>query len=269
MRFAGEMWPVEVDPGELELAIVNLCVNARDAMAGGGVIRIVVENVRGQDSDPRGDCVRISITDTGTGMPPAVQARVFEPFFTTKDVSKGSGLGLPQVYGFAQQSGGAVSIHSEVGVGTTVTLLLPRSFEQPTAARSGEERANVTHAVGDRDGRGHVLLVEDDREVSALTRELLASLGFSVIHVASADAALGALANSRNIDLILSDVMMPGGVSGLQLAREIRRRHPAIPILLTTGYVESLSGMNDGEFAVLLKPYTVESLAAALRLEVP
>jgi signal transduction histidine kinase len=269
MRFAGEMWPVEVDPGELELAIVNLCVNARDAMAGGGVIRIAVENVRGQDSDPRGDCVRISITDTGTGMPPAVQARVFEPFFTTKDVSKGSGLGLPQVYGFAQQSGGAVSIHSEVGVGTTVTLLLPRSFEQPTAARSGEERANVTHAVGDRDGRGHVLLVEDDREVSALTRELLASLGFSVIQVASADAALGALANSRNIDLILSDVMMPGGVSGLQLAREIRRRHPAIPILLTTGYVESLSGMNDGEFAVLLKPYTVESLAAALRLEVP
>jgi len=128
-----------------------------------------------------------------------------------------------------------VSIHSEVGVGTTVTLLLPRSFEQPTAARSGEERANVTHAVGDRDGRGHVLLVEDDREVSALTRELLASLGFSVIHVASADAALGALANSRNSDRILSDVMMPGGVSGLQLAREIRRRHPTVPILLATG----------------------------------
>lgn len=113
------------------------------------------------------------------------------------------------------------------------------------------------------------MLVEDDREVSALTRELLTSLGFSVIHVASADAALGALANARNIDLVLSDIMMPGGVSGLQLAREIRRRYPELPILLTTGYLESASDIGDGEFNVLPKPYTLESLAVALGIEVP
>ena len=269
MRFSPDVWPVEVDAGEMELAIVNLCVNARDAMPAGGVVVISAENVRTEDDDGvPGEYVRITVTDNGTGMSPEVQARVFEPFFTTKDISKGSGLGLPQVYGFAQQSGGRVSIDSEVGVGTTVTLLLPRSFKRPASA-PGLDVSTPSVTDADPRRRGHVLLVEDDREVSALTRELLTALGFSVLHVASADAALGALANSRNIDVVLSDVMMPGGVSGLELAREIRRRHPALPILLTTGYVESVSGMEDGEFDVLLKPYTVESLAEALGIEVP
>jgi nitrogen-specific signal transduction histidine kinase len=271
MRFGPDLWPVDVDPGEMELALVNLCVNARDAMVGrGGVITIAAENVREtrDDGAPR-DFVKISVADSGAGMPPDVQARAFEPFFTTKDVSKGSGLGLPQVYGFAQQSGGRVTVESQVGVGTTVTILLPRSLEEPLAA-SGQSDADIAAAANaDPDRRSHVLLVEDDKEVSALTRELLISLGFSVIHVASAEAALGALANARHIDLVLSDVMMPGGVSGLQLAREIRRRHPQLAILLTTGYVESVSGMTDGEFGLLLKPFTVESLAEALGLEMP
>jgi CheY-like chemotaxis protein len=244
MHFAPDAWPVDVDTGEMELAILNLCLNARDAMPDGGVISITVENVEEPVGDAPADFVKVSVTDNGQGMPAEIKARVFEPFFTTKDIGKGSGLGLPQVYGFAQQSGGQVTVDSEVGVGTIVTLLLPRSISEPVAKPelpSGPARL-------DRERRGHVLLVEDDREVSALTRELLASLGFSVTHVSGAEAALGALANSRHIDMVLSDIMMPGGVSGVQLAREIRRRHPALPILLN----------------LLLKPYSLEALAEAL-----
>ena len=134
MNLVEDVWPVEVDAGEMELAILNLCLNARDAMAAGGVITIAAENVQLQGDDgASGEFVKISIADTGHGMPPEVLARVFEPFFTTKDISKGSGLGLPQVYGFAQQSGGRVEIGSEVGVGTIVTLLLPRSMTDPVA----------------------------------------------------------------------------------------------------------------------------------------
>jgi len=247
MRFGSDLWPVEVDSGELELAIVNLCVNARDAMTGGGVITIAIENVRA-DSGNGGqrEFVRLSVADTGIGMTPEVQARVFEPFFTTKDVSKGSGLGLPQVYGFAQQSGGRVTIDSKAGVGTIVTLLLPRSLRPPDTSAGPTDAATALAANTDPDRRGHVLLVEDDPEVSALTRELLTSLGFAVVHVASAEAALGALANARDIDVVLTDIMMPGGVNGLQLAREIRRRHPGLPILVTTGYVEAAAGMEEG-----------------------
>jgi PAS domain S-box-containing protein len=267
MRFGGDLWPVEVDPGELELAIVNLCVNARDAMPGGGIITIAAENVALSGHGGSGEFVRISIADTGVGMPPEIQARAFEPFFTTKDVSKGSGLGLPQVYGFVQQSGGRVSLDSAVGAGTTVEMLLPRSFDAPNAAQPQTDMPGSVESRLDPERRRQILLVEDDQEVSALTRELLTSLGFSVLHVSSADAALGALANARDIDAVLSDVMMPGGVSGLELARKIRQRHPALTILLTTGYVESVASMNDGEFSLLLKPYTVEALASALGVE--
>jgi signal transduction histidine kinase/ActR/RegA family two-component response regulator len=269
MNLAADVWPVEVDAGEMELAILNLCLNARDAMADGGVITITVGNAHaeGVDGAP-GDFVEVSIADTGHGMAPEVQARVFEPFFTTKDISKGSGLGLPQVYGFAQQSAGRVAIASEVGVGTIVTLLLPRSLRDPVAATRTADVASASGTRRDTERHGHVLLVEDDREVAALTRELLSSLGFSVTHVASVEAALGALANSRQIDLVLSDIMMPGGVSGLQLAREIRRRHPETPVILTTGYVEAAADMKDGEFDLLLKPFSVEALANVLGVEV-
>jgi CheY-like chemotaxis protein len=211
--------------------------------------------------------VKVTVTDTGCGMPANVLARAFEPFFTTKDVNKGSGLGLPQVYGFAQQSGGRVSIESKVGDGTVVTVLLPRSTVQPESAADGEDKAHAgSTARSDGARRGQLLLVEDDHEVSSLTKEMLTSLGFSVIHVSSADAALGALANARAVDFVVSDIMMPGGVSGLQLAREIRRRYPHLPIALTTGYVESAAGMADDEFSLLLKPYTLDELAAALNL---
>jgi PAS domain S-box-containing protein len=267
MRFGTGVWPVEVDPGEMELAIVNLCVNARDAMPDGGLITIAAQNAHADDEyGVPVEVVKVTVADTGVGMTPEVQARVFEPFFTTKDISKGSGLGLTQVYGFVQQSGGRVGIDSNLGAGTIVTLVLPRSLTQPIASGHVDAASSPGLRTGS-DRRGQILLVEDDPEVAALARELLTSLGFAVVRVGGAEAALGALANARDIDVVLSDVMMPGGVSGVQLAREIRRRHPEMPILLTTGYLESVADIKEGEFEVLLKPYTVESLANALGIE--
>ena len=263
MILPGDLWPVMIDAGEFELAMLNLCVNARDAMGGGGTITIRSENTRDalNGSDPA-DCVKLSIADTGCGMTPAVLARVFEPFFTTKDVGKGSGLGLPQVYGFAQQSGGRLDIQSEPGRGTTVTLLLPRSMQAPAQAKSNQPARVIETTACDR---GQVLLVEDDAEVAALAREMLTCLGFAVIHVASPAAALGALANSRSIELVLSDIMMPGGTDGVELAREIRKRKPQLPIVLTTGYPEAAESVrNEEKFQLLLKPYTLETLSDAL-----
>ena len=267
LAFDGDVWPVEVDTGEMELAILNLCLNARDAMPDGGAITITALNVHDRvDGRMQSEFVKLSVTDTGCGMPADVIARAFEPFFTTKDVGKGSGLGLPQVYGFANQSGGVVTIDSEVGAGTVVTLLLPRSRRQPVETAADSLSASTPTSEDLR--QGHVLLVEDDREVSALTREMLSCLGFSVTHVTNSEAALGALANAREVDIVLSDIMMPGGVSGLELAREIGRRHPDLPVILTTGYVEAAATMHDGEFDLLLKPYSLEELADALGVEV-
>jgi len=267
MNLDPDVWPIEVDAGEMELAILNLCLNARDAMVAGGRILLIAANTTAENDDGAvAELVRISVSDSGHGMPPEVQARVFEPFFTTKDVSRGSGLGLPQVYGFAQQSGGRISIESAVGAGTTVTLWLPRSLRNPEAI--GDAPSLPSHRL-DVVRRGHVLLVEDDPDVSALTREMLSSLGFAVTPVTSAAAALGALADSRPIDVVLSDIMMPGGMSGVQLAREIRQRRPTLPVLLTTGYVEAASGLEDGEFELLLKPFSLETLATALGIRAP
>ena len=262
-RLGGGIWSVEADPGEMELAIINLCVNARDAMPGGGFITIAADNVR-IEGEGAGEFVKISVSDTGVGMPPEVQARVFEPFFTTKEIHKGSGLGLPQVYGFAQQCLGRVTIKSAVGVGTTVTLLLPRSRKASVGAEAGGNVDRLADGGARDDRRKHVLLVEDDHEVAALTRELLTSLGFSVSHVASPDAALRIVMQSHDIDIVVTDLMMPGLVNGLQLAREIRTRQPALPILMTTGSASTPAGMEKDEFPLLLKPYSADSLARAL-----
>jgi len=269
MKFGEDVWPVEIDAGEMELAVLNLCLNARDAVAGGGTVTIAAENVViEEERGSQKQCVKLSVTDTGGGMPPDVLSRAFEPFFTTKDVGKGSGLGLPQVYGFAHQSGGQVTIDSEVGVGTIVTLLLPRSLQDPVESVRTADSSGTPVPRSDGARRGHALLVEDDQEVSALTREMLNSLGFAVTHVTGAEAALGALANARVVDVVLSGIMMPGGVSGLELAREISRRHPTLPVILTTGYVEAAARMKDDEFHLLLKPYSLEALADALGVEV-
>jgi len=266
MDFEADLWPVEIDVGEFELAMLNLFANARDAMPDGGIITLDARNViTAADDGLPSAYLQLSVADTGSGMPPEVLDRAFEPFFTTKEVGKGSGLGLPQVYGFAQQSGGQLRIDSRIERGTTVTLLLPRSLREPAAP---VDATSAPPLRGDGSGR-QVLLIEDDAEVAALTREMLSHLGFTVMHAASAVAALGALANARSIDIVFSDIMMPGGVSGLDLAREIRRRRPELPIVLTTGYSGAAAGMANAEFHLLLKPYSLEALADALSVKPP
>jgi len=260
-----DLWPVAVDPGELELVILNLAVNARDAMPNGGMIEIRADNVPAYKSgDLEGEFVRLSIIDQGTGMSDEVRARVFEPFYTTKDVGKGSGLGLAQVHGFATQSGGAVEIESKVGRGTTVSLFLPRSLEAP--ATHERHLVNLHAGIPQAQQTGLVLLVEDDDEVAALVQEMLEQLGYGVIRVASAMAALGALSNGRDIDLVFSDIMMPGDMNGVDLVREIRRRRTNIPVLLSSAYAEAAKDRAEAEGVnVLPKPYRIEELAAAVQ----
>jgi CheY-like chemotaxis protein len=213
---------------------------------------------------PRKDFVRLSVSDNGSGMTREVQARVFEPFFTTKDIGKGSGLGLAQVHGFVQQSGGRIEIESEVGCGTRITLMLPRSSKEP-----GPDQHHLVdlHVARRRPASaGSVLLVEDDDEVAALVSEMLEDLGFQVVRAATAAAALGALANGRRIDLVFSDIMMPGGMNGVELAKEIRSRRVDLPILLTSGYSEAAKQAAESQgIKILRKPYQLAELSEALR----
>jgi len=263
-EFPDEIWPVEVDPGELELVVLNLAVNARDAMPHGGTITVRGENLPDvADGELTGDYVRFSMIDTGTGMSPDVQAHVFEPFFTTKEPGKGSGLGLAQVYGFAAQSRGTVRIESKVGRGTTVALYLPRTARTPPATVSHLDRPRAEKPSEHQAGR--ILLVEDDDEVAALASEMLHQLGYNVMRAATAAAALGALANGRPIDLVFSDVMMPGGMNGFDLALEIRRRRADVPVLLTSGYADAVAhNANAKDIRILPKPYCLAELSAAL-----
>ena len=263
VQFEPDLWPVEVDPGELELVVLNLAVNARDAMPDGGSILIEASNAPGEAVlGITGDFVRLTVTDSGTGIPEEVRTRVFDPFFTTKEIGKGSGLGLAQVYGFARQSGGTVWIESECDRGTSVIMLLPRSARvpnQPDGERPAEDDSSDASV-------GTVLLVDDDEEVAALVGEMLEHLGYRVTHAASATDALGALQNGCQVDIVFSDVMMPGGMNGVELAREIRTRALGVPVLLTSGYAEAAQKSAAAEGVhVLAKPYRLEELAASLR----
>jgi signal transduction histidine kinase/ActR/RegA family two-component response regulator len=262
-EFAEHLWPVEVDPGELELVILNLAVNARDAMPRGGVVIISASNAPAlADHELTGDFVRLDISDTGMGMAPDVLSHAFEPFFTTKEVGKGSGLGLAQAHGFARASKGAVRIESTLGQGTKVSLFLPRTLKTPVcSAEPMIDRSQETAAAS----AGQVLLVEDDDEVAALTVEMINQLGYDTTRVASAEAALGALADERAIDIVLSDVMMPGRMNGVELAQEIRRRRPQLPVLLTSGYAEAASRSAAAHrIRIIAKPYRMDELREAL-----
>jgi signal transduction histidine kinase/CheY-like chemotaxis protein len=267
IKIPPDLWPVMADPTQLELAILNTAVNARDAMPRGGTLTIAARNARLDgtgESGLAGDFVRIEIRDTGTGIPPEIFDRVFDPFFTTKAVGKGTGLGLSQVYGFAKQSGGNIKIRSSVGEGTSMILHLPRAaaLAADTGALAPERRVPEYLADGPRT----VLLVEDNDEVAVLAAEMLEGLGFTVKRVSSAPAALAALENGRAVDLVFSDIVMPGGMNGIELARELKRRQPKLPIILTTGYCDAA---RDGEaiqgLALLRKPYRLHALEAALK----
>ena len=260
--FANGVWPVEVDATQLELALLNLVVNARDAMPEGGVLAIRADNAALEPGDPQapdglaGEFVRLTVSDTGTGMPAEVRARAFDPFFTTKEIGKGSGLGLSQVYGFARHSGGTAWIDSEEGRGTTIGLLIRRSgtvrqteFE-PTAQVAGATR------VG-----GHVLVVEDDPIVALTVATALEDAGFTITRAATADEALPLLAAGR-FDLLFSDVVMPGTMSGVDLARTVQRLYPGLPVVLATGYSEEVARATG--VMVLPKPYRIEHLVGVL-----
>jgi signal transduction histidine kinase/CheY-like chemotaxis protein len=260
--FAERLWSVEVDPGELELVILNLALNARDAMPTGGKIAISAENCEAlADHDLNGDFVRLDIADSGVGMSPEILAHAFEPFFTTKGVGGGSGLGLAQAHGFAKASGGVVRIASSPGDGTLVSLFLPRTLKTPAYIPQLTSLPVKDTAVG----AGQVLVVEDDDEVAALTVEMIKQLGYDTTRVASAEAALGALADRRAVDIVFSDVMMPGRMNGVELAQEIRRRRPNLPVLLTSGYVEA-ARRNAGaqRLKIIPKPYQIDELRDAL-----
>ncbi len=259
---AADVWPVSVDVPELELALVNIVVNARDAMPDGGSIEIGAENVRLLGSETAeelsGDFVALKVTDSGTGIPHEILSRVFEPFFTTKQVDKGTGLGLSQVYGFTRQSGGTTAIASVHGNGTTVIIYLPRSLATTISAvepGTNEEAASA--------GSEAILLVEDNAEVKAVAGMLLQQLGYRVDAVDNAAAALDLLAEGKNVDLVFSDVVMPGEMDGLALARRIRTDYPHIPVLLTTGYAKAANQAKG--FPILRKPYRLTNLSRAIR----
>ncbi|HEY1309341.1 MAG TPA: ATP-binding protein, partial [Pseudolabrys sp.] len=254
---------IRIDPGEFELAILNLAVNAKDAMPAGGTLSIRAKPVtlkgEAMEEGLSGEFVAIRVADTGHGIPPDVLARVFEPFFTTKEVGKGTGLGLSQVYGFAKQSGGTATITSTEGRGTAITIYLPRSHETPQAASPQEQ------AEAPAEPAGTVLLVEDNADVAEVGASLFRQLGYRVRSVANAQAALAALRLDGDVDLVFSDILMPGGMNGFDLAREINERFPAIPVLLTTGYSASAQDAVRQGVVVQQKPYDLESLRRNIR----
>jgi CheY-like chemotaxis protein len=254
---------VEIDVGELELALVNVAVNARDAMPDGGALSLIVRNVvltRSRNvAGLEGDFVALALSDTGEGIAPELVEKIFEPSFTTKAIGKGTGLGLSQVYGFARQSGGAVTATSALGRGTTITLYLPRSF---AAVSSATPEVSDAPPARERE-EGTVLVVEDNPTVAEVTVGLLEQLGYQTLFVDNAADALTRLQDGEKVDLVLSDIVMPGGMNGIELVAEIRRRHPGIPVLLTSGYSEAARAA-EKRYAILRKPFELSDLVKAL-----
>ena len=251
LDLAPDLWPIEVDATQLETALLNAAFNARDAMPEGGRLTISARNMPSDD----GDCISIALTDTGQGMPEDVVSRAFEPFFTTKPVGKGTGLGLSQIHGFAAQSGGKAEIESAPGEGTTIWILLPRSTKPP--ATTPEEEMVIPSRTGLT-----VLLVEDNAHVLAFAEHLLGELQHHVISADSGDRAL-ALIDDQPIDLLLTDVVMPG-MSGIELAHAVRRRHPAVPVVLASGYSDEILQGSGDDFEILRKPFDSGSVSRAI-----
>ncbi|MDR7038172.1 PAS domain S-box-containing protein [Methylobacterium sp. BE186] len=268
-RLADDVWNCRVDPTQAEVAILNVLINARDAMPEGGKVIIATEN---REVDPSatarvgslqaGRYVTLSITDTGTGISPDVLARVMDPFFTTKDEGKGTGLGLSMVYGFAKQSGGAAQIESKLGEGTTLRLSFP--------AISGHERApkRATSRAVERPGTEKVLIVDDREDVAELARTILRDYGYTTLMARNGREALDVIEGDESIDLLFTDLIMPGGMNGVVLAREARKLRPRLKILLTTGYAEASLERTDvggSEFELLKKPYRRVELIRRIR----
>jgi two-component system NtrC family sensor kinase len=251
--FDETLWDVEVDPADLDLAILNLVGNARDAMPDGGSITIAARNERKEDG---AECVLLFVRDTGHGMAPELIERVFEPFFTTKVTGRGTGLGLSQVYGFAKQARGEATIVSTQGEGTEVTIRLPKA-SKPASRESADDASGVKQPI-------KILLVEDNLAVAEVTKANLQADGHTVVHAANGEAALDALQREK-FDLVFSDIAMPGRVNGIELARRIRQSAVRVPTLLTTGFSdEAIKAVQDG-FAIINKPYALAALRRSIQ----
>jgi PAS domain S-box-containing protein len=266
---APDLWNCRVDPTQAEVALLNILINARDAMPEGGTVRIATENRAIEAGDESafgglraGRYVGVAVTDTGSGIAPNVLARVMDPFFTTKEEGKGTGLGLSMVYGFAKQSGGTAQIESALGRGTTVRLLFPATDGEARGAQTAAPRAV------DRHGTETVLIVDDREDVAELARTILRDFGYTTLMAANGRQALEILEGGERIDLLFTDLIMPGGMNGVVLAREARRRQPRLKVLLTTGYAEASLERTDiggSEFDLLNKPYRRTDLIRRVR----
>ena len=269
-QFEPQLWAAFADPSEIENAVLNLAINARDAMLKGGRLIIETTNVSVDDGQigalsklPAGDYVRLSVSDTGSGMSAEVLQHAFEPFFTTKQPGKGTGLGLSTVYGFTQELGGTVTIYSEIGHGTTVSVYLPRSDGQPPAATPDRAGDVVPTSAGEV-----VLLVEDNVEVRRVTSSRLIELGYRVIDVDGGPAALAVLKSNQAVDVVFSDIVMAGGMSGFDVAQWVHSHRPGLKMLLTSGYADEALRVQDPQAAglkILRKPYSRSELARAIR----
>jgi len=260
------LWPVRIDASELQLALANLALNAHDAMPTGGNLRITAANCALED--PRlglaGEYLIIEIVDTGGGIPKDVLPRIFDPFFSTKDPAYSRGLGLSQVHGFVSQSGGTVNVMSEPGLGTIFTLYLPasRNFQIETR-HAAEPLPDAAHEVGT------VLVIEDDLDVAEVTAAFLKECGFRVKIIERTEAALDLLQQDDRVDVILSDIMMPDGISGLQLAEQVRKLPHPIPVLLATGYSDAAADAASRGLPIITKPYSMEELCASVARLIP
>jgi signal transduction histidine kinase/CheY-like chemotaxis protein len=266
---AAGLWQVKADPAQLENAILNLAVNARDAMPGGGRLTIETQNAFVDDAYAQqyaieaGQYVLIAVADTGVGMAPEVIAKAFDPFFTTKGAGKGTGLGLSQVYGFVRQSGGHVRIYSEPGVGTSVKIYLPRLYGEAAATEQAKRLATVHRGLRSE----IILVVEDEERVRALSVEALRELGYGVVEASDPSQALRMLDEGQQVTLLFTDVVMPE-MSGRQLADRARRKRPDLKVLYTTGYTRNAivhNGMLDPGTNLLTKPFSIEELAGKIR----
>ncbi len=255
-NIAPDIWPIKVDLAELELAIVNIAVNARDAMPNGGAFTITAGNVETdealRDDEHNQGYVAISFSDSGMGIPPNLLSKIFDPFFTTKEVGKGTGLGLSQVYGFAHQAGGTVTADSKIGEGTTITIYLPSCGHEAIAAE--ELEADAPHLQ-----RPMVLVVDDSPDVAEVTSSLFEHLGYDTVYRDSAEAALKLLGEGAKIDLVFSDIVMPGTIDGVGLASEVRARYPHLPVILTTGYSDAAQAAPP-DLKILRKPFDSDTL---------
>ena len=256
------LWPVKIDLAEFELAIVNIAVNARDAMSNGGVFTVSASNVTA-DNEPSNagkpsNYVAIEFSDSGMGIPPNLLSKIFDPFFTTKEVGKGSGLGLSQVYGFAHQTGGTVRAESKIGLGTAITMYLP-AYTGAEAHAPEPDAADI-----ERMPRPMVLVVDDSPEVAEVTSSLFEHLGYDTIYRDSAEAALKLLEDGNSIDLVFSDIVMPGTIDGVGLAGEVQARYPHLPVILTTGYSDAALSAPPN-LPILRKPFDADALRKLLQ----